>query len=260
MEKQALVEGRFYAYRESGALGTPFLKIKLLEKVTGRPKVKVRFENGPYPGLEEYALTRRLVVPWGDRKALVRDEERLEQLQEHARRSGRNVALAEAVANVLASSGEPSAWAEWDGVSMPEDELERIARRAGLEKPVVELHPLAFCDRRGDLHLPLEAGEALARAFAAAEPETVLMAIRDDEEELRLSGNVPGQRYTHDILRERLPGFAIARQWAGFDRELEQLQKEIGRLRMLVTSAAYELRAKGADREYRRLLRALDGG
>jgi hypothetical protein len=31
-----------------------------------------------------------------------------------------------------------------------------------------------------------------------------------------------------------LPGFAIARQWAGFDREVEQLQKEIARLRGLV--------------------------
>lgn len=205
-------------------------------------------------------LTRRLVVPWGDRKALLRDEERLRRLDEHARDAGRNAALAEAVATVLASSGEPSAWAEWDGLSMPEDELERIAHRAGLEKPPVELHPLAFCDRRGDLHLPLEAGEALARAFATAEPETVLMAIQDREEELRLSGNVPGQRYMHDILRDHLPGFAIVRQWAGFDQELEQLQKEIGRLRGLVSSAAYELRARGAEREYRRLLRALDGG
>jgi hypothetical protein len=106
----------------------------------------------------------------------------------------------------------------------------------------------------------LEAGEVIARAFAATEPQTVLMAIQDREEELRLSGNVPGQRYMHDILREHLPGFAIARQWAGLDRELEQLQKEIGRLRGLVSSAAYELRARGAEREYRRLVRALDGG
>jgi hypothetical protein len=86
------------------------------------------------------------------------------------------------------------------------------------------------------------------------------MVIQDEEEQLRLSGNVPGQRYMHDVLRSHLPGFAIARQWAGFDQELEQLQKEVGRLRGLVSSAAYELRARGAEGEYRRLLRALDGG
>lgn len=51
MEKHALVEGRFYAYRESAALGTPFLKIRLLEKVAGRPKVKIRFETAHTPGL-----------------------------------------------------------------------------------------------------------------------------------------------------------------------------------------------------------------
>ncbi len=228
MDKNALQEGRFYAYREKTSVGTPFLKVKLLEKLAGRPKVKIRFEDGPYPGLEEYVLTRRLVVPWGERKALLRDEERLQRLDEHARDVGRNAALGEAVATVLASSGEPSAWAEWDGLCMPEDELERIAHRAGLEKAVTELHPLAFRDRRGEVHLPLEAGELLARAFAAAEPETVLMAIQDREGELRLSGNVPGQRYMHDILRSHLPGFAIARQWAGFDRGSTSFRKRSG--------------------------------
>jgi hypothetical protein len=57
-----------------------------------------------------------------------------------------------------------------------------------------------------------------------------------------------------------LPGFAIARQWAGFEQKSEQLQKEIARLRGLVSTAAYDLRAIGADSKCRRLLRALDGG
>jgi hypothetical protein len=57
-----------------------------------------------------------------------------------------------------------------------------------------------------------------------------------------------------------LGGRALARQWAGFEQEVEQLKKEIGRLRQLITRAAYELRDAGADRKSRRLLRALDGG
>jgi hypothetical protein len=89
---------------------------------------------------------------------------------------------------------------------------------AGLSDPVVNMHPLAFRNRQGDVHLPLEPAEAIARAFAAAEPETVLMAIQDREEELRIAGGVPGQRYMHDILRGHMPGFAIARHWAGFDK------------------------------------------
>jgi hypothetical protein len=47
---------------------------------------------------------------------------------------------------------------------------------------------------------------------------------------------------------------------AGFDQEVEQLRKEIGRLRALVSSASYELRNAGAESKSRRLLRALDGG
>jgi hypothetical protein len=54
---------------------------------------------------------------------------------------------------------------------MCEEELERIMRRAGLEGEPTSLHHLAFRDRFGEVHLPLDGAEPLARAFAAAEPE-----------------------------------------------------------------------------------------
>jgi hypothetical protein len=141
---------------------------------------------------------------------------------------------------------------------MPEAELERIIGRAGLKKEAVDLHPFAFCDRLADVHLPVEAAEALARAFAAAEPEMVLMCI-EDQEELKLRGNAPGERYLHDLLRQDAPGFALARQWAGFEREVEQLQQEIRRLRQLLSMAAYDLDAAGEEWKARRLRRALEG-
>jgi hypothetical protein len=74
---------------------------------------------------------------------------------------------------------------------MPSDELQRIVDRAGLAEQPTDLHPLGFVDRHGDVHLPLDGAERLARAFAAAEPENVLMYIDDREEELRRGGNVP---------------------------------------------------------------------
>jgi hypothetical protein len=49
-----------------------------------------------------------------------------------------------------------------------------------------------YRDRHGDGHLPLDATVALARAFAAAEPQTVVSYLDDSEEELRLKGNQPG--------------------------------------------------------------------
>jgi hypothetical protein len=51
MEKYALTEGRLYAYREKTSPGTLFLKVKLIEKVAGRPTSKSVSRKGPIPGL-----------------------------------------------------------------------------------------------------------------------------------------------------------------------------------------------------------------
>jgi hypothetical protein len=253
MQIGELVEGRYYAFRARRS--EQLLKVKLLTKVGRRGHVKVRYEDGPHPGLEEYVQTRQLVVPWGERKALLRDEERMERL---SRAVKRDAAREEAISSVLAASGEPSA-GMGDWLAMPEEEIQRICDRAGLSEHPAELHPLGFVDRHGEVHLPLEGAERLARAFAAAEPENVLMYIDDHEEQLKRLGYVPGDRYLHDLLRQYQPGWALARQWSGFEREVEELQKEIARLRSLVARAASELREAGAESRSRRLLRALDG-
>jgi hypothetical protein len=221
-------------------------------------KVKIRFEDGPHPGLEEYASTRQLVVPWGQRKAVLRDERLAAALYDYSRGRG-DKALGEAASAVLESTGEPGAGATGDGTMMSEAELQRICDRAGLTSAPQDLHPLAYRDRRGDVHLPLDAVIELARAFAAAEPQTVIGYLDDCEEELRLRGNIPGERWWHEYLREKAPGFALARQWAGLEQEAEMLRKEIARLRSLVSRAASELRVAGAERKAHTLLRALDG-
>lgn len=63
----------------------------------------------------------------------------------------------------------------------------------------------------------------------------------------------------HEYLRERSPGFALARQWAGLEQEAELLRKEISRLRTLVSTAASDLKAAGQERKGQHLLRALEG-
>lgn len=219
MQTSELVEGRLYAFRERRS--GPLEKVKLVAKVGRRGHIKIRYEEGDHPGLEEYVQTRQLVVQWGEVRTLLRDEERLERVRSAVTRDS---AREEAVSSVLAASGEPSAYCgEW--LSMPEDELQRIIDRAGLGNLPKELHALAFIDRHGEVHVPLDGAERLARAFAAAEPQNVLMYIDDHEEELRRRGNVPGDRYLHDLLRQYQPGWALARQWAGFDRAVEELQK-----------------------------------
>jgi hypothetical protein len=109
VEGAYLIEGRLYGFREyPQRAGSPLLKVKLLAKVGRRGHVKVRYEDGPHPGLEEYVKTRQIIIPWSDRRAFLRDEERRAKLDEHAK-SIRPGAIVDAVATILGSTGEPSA-------------------------------------------------------------------------------------------------------------------------------------------------------
>jgi hypothetical protein len=258
MEGHQLQIGRRYAYREKRGPCYPILKVKLLDKVGRKGKIKIRFEDGPHPGLEEYVSTRQLVVAWGKRHEVLRDEKLAAALDAYAAEAA-DAALGEAARAVLESTGEPSAGAAATGTTMSESELQRIIDRAGLKSSPVDLHPLAYRDRHGDVHLPLDAAAELARAFAAAESTTVVGYLDDQVEEMRLRGNEPGERWWHSYLRENAPGFAIARQWAGLEQEAETLRKEIARLRSLVSSAAHELQVAGAKAKAQRLIRALEG-
>ena len=58
--------------------------------------------------------------------------------------------------------------------------------------------------------------------------------LDDQEEELRLRGNVPSDGWWHGYLREQAPGYALARRWAGIEQEAAALRAEIARLRLLV--------------------------
>jgi hypothetical protein len=71
METESLVVGHRYAFREKRGIGQPMLKVKLLDIVGRGGKVKVQYEDGPHPGLEEYVSTRQLIVPWGERQAFL---------------------------------------------------------------------------------------------------------------------------------------------------------------------------------------------
>lgn len=60
-----------------------------------------------------------------------------------------------------------------------------------------------YRDRGGSIHLPLDAVIAVARAFAAAEQQTLVRYLDDDEE---LRPNCRGERWYHQYLRKRSVG------------------------------------------------------
>jgi hypothetical protein len=66
IEGAGLEVGRLYAHRENRRGKSEMVKVKLLAKVGRGGKVKIRFEEGPHPGLEEYIRTANLIVAWGE--------------------------------------------------------------------------------------------------------------------------------------------------------------------------------------------------
>lgn len=181
MQGSEMTIGKRYAMGLRVSPGEPLIKVQLLDKGGRRSMVKVRHLSEPHEGLEEYVKTRQIVVPWGERKAFLRDEERMQQLRALPRPPGVH-ARAEAVYTVLASTGYPDAYVDDDGyVDMEAEELRQIALRASIDPALENLHPAAFVDRHGGMHLPLEPAEQLARAFAAAEPQLVLLYIDYEE-------------------------------------------------------------------------------
>ena len=259
MQHSQIEVGRKYAMRVKVSAGQPLLQVQVLEKTGRGSQVKVRRLSEPHSGLEEYVKTRQLIVPWGERQTLLRDEEWARAFDEA--RPRRNQALAGAIETVMYSTGYNDASADDDGtIHMRAEELREIARLAGLPQKLEDLDPLAYVDRDGYMHLPIEVAEKLAHAYASAEPEMVLMYIEDEENEDRARGFEPGERFYHDWLREHMPGYALARYWAGHEQEIAFLRKEIERLRQVVDSAADALVKAGAEQEGWRVRRALNEG
>ncbi|HEX5493461.1 MAG TPA: hypothetical protein VFX70_02655 [Mycobacteriales bacterium] len=163
--------------------------------------------------------------------------------------------VADAISEVLTATGEEGGFiSTW---SLDPDKARRLWDRAGLEGEPDD-HPLAFIDRKGVPHVPYETTLSFAQAFAAAEPESVLLHIQEWEDRLRAEGYEPGNRHSHEFLRTKRPAHVLARQWAG-RAEVTMLQEENDRLRRLVHQAILALTHAGDESAARRIGRGLRG-
>lgn len=254
---QIEIDGK-YAMRERVSPGEPLIEVQVLEKIGHNRQLRVRRLCEPHAGLEEFVQSRQLLAPWSDHQALLedeRDQQRFKKGQGLAHQ-----ALAGAIETVMAATGYDDGWADADGtVHMQAVELRQLARLAGLPEQLEKLSDEVYVDRFGEMHLPVAVAEQLAHAYAAAEPEIVLLYIEDEESEYKAKGYDPGTRHYHQMLREKTPGFALARYWAGHEAEVAQLRAEVERLRRAVRAIADELEKSGHEREGWRLRRALDG-
>ncbi|MGE3075144.1 MAG: hypothetical protein AB7N24_15425 [Dehalococcoidia bacterium] len=233
-------------------------RVVVVEKLDRNKQVKVRHLEGEQEGMEEFISFRNVVVAWKARKRFLRNEEKLRTIRELS--SGADPVVREAVQAVFGAAGEHSAFVHSDGhFSADVAAVERLAARAGIEGPWKQLDSCAFVDDNGWAQLGFAAAHRLAIELAKREPDTITIEVESREEELRAGGYAMGERWQHEWLRDQRPAFALMRQWAGFSRDLDRLQKEIERLRGLAYGASLDLERAGKQREARRLQRALDG-
>lgn len=254
--------GKVYGVREGRAslADRPVHKVKVIAKLEERKRPKVRYLEGEREGLEEFVRTSQFLAKWADVKRVLRDEAKLEKLRS-ANDAIVNDVVWEAISAVIFSTGDDVIvpMESPHRIEIPTCETERIEERFKLE-PLASSHGAAFVDRKGMLHLPFEVAESVAKHIASREPEAVLLYIQQHEDELLAAGYQPGMRHRHSLLRDYQPAYALARQWAGFQGEVELLTRELERLRGILIQTAWTLKQNGADSEARRLERALMGG
>lgn len=256
MRKSDLVAGRLYALRVRGRVSEdePFVRVRFDGRVH-MDQVHVRYESSDLAGLEEWVRTRHLAARWGDRKALLQDEERMAHLRTVSAETGDRV-VEEAISAVFTASGEYGGFIRlW--VTDPEP-AQRLWDRARLSGNPLDHHQANFVNRHGVWHLTFQTAQHAAEAFAAAEPEAVDLYLRGWEDELRATGFMPGNRHRHELLREWAPPHALARAWSQ-KPIAATAEREVQRLRDLVQEASRLLRARGHDSDAARIERGLNG-
>jgi hypothetical protein len=244
--------GQDYGYRDHPKRRDELQRVKVLEKV--RAKWKVEWVE-PNPGLQDYVKSVQLVVPWGKRRAFLKDEENWDLLVEACSRSwpGHDHPLSEAVDLIIDSTGEPGICVGNHGeLTSRADTLGRVLQRSNLE---LVLEKPAFRGSDGELRLPFDSAVTLARAFAAAEPQTVLLEVETSERRYEQEAREIGNWHFVPLVQRWRAGWALCRQWAGFDEGLAQRDREIERLRRIIDDFGHELRRSGQDELAARLQR-----
>jgi hypothetical protein len=258
MESKDIVPGKEYAPREASVEGGEFQYVRAIERVRGS-KWRVEWIE-PNPGLVDYAKSIAFICPWSERKKVAKDERNAARLKEEIAKSwpGEYHPLDNAVNAVLDSTGEDLI--VYRGIlSGPLDMFERVAARAGLQwSDGVN----SYTDRYGKCHHSWNKALELAKAFAAAEPHTVLLHIDIKERNLEIEAAEPGYSYLLSLLEEYRAAWAIVRQWASFDADKQRLHEEIKRLRDLLDQTVWKLRTSKdePERVANWLSRAIKGG
>ncbi len=182
-------EGRRFAYRERAH--TPGDSVRPVELVKEGPprsqKVKVRWLDGEYEGLEEWVPKVRLVVPWDQKEALLEDERRMFAALE-ASGDVYDTTTYKAVETVFFAIPQEAGAEVWFGMKAIErellsiDDLDAAATRLGLDAEGLLSEPHSYVDRFGEYRAPFGVAVKVAKHCCEMFSREVLRHLRAEEE------------------------------------------------------------------------------
>jgi hypothetical protein len=258
MQKAGIKVGEEYVLRDPRKPDAPVQRVRILQHVRGK-KWKAEWIE-PNPGLADYVEAKDILIRWKDRKPFLRDEQSERQLRAEVQRQGyvEDSPVANALHEVFESIGEKDISFYRGMLEGSPEALDRLKERAKVDRE--KTWPLAYVDRHGTVHLPLDAAIGLAKAFCAAEPMPVLTSIESTEREWSMEAGRPGGEHLVSLLNEYRASWALIRQWTGHDPAIAQREAQIQRLERLVWDAIYALQKAGLDKEAHRLRQAVPRG
>lgn len=254
MEKSEIIPGAHYAFRERRIPNTPVQHVKAVKHIRGN-KWKVQWIE-PSPGLVDYAVSWQLVAPWGERHALLKEEESRARIEEYNKQQGYDAGspVTKALEEVLDSFGENL---ELNNGSLrgEQDAIRRIKFRIGMDGD--RRSSCSYADRRGLEWLPYDEALEIAKKFCATEPQAVLAGIEACENDWTTQVRSGGNMHLKPLLNEYQAAWAIVRQWTGHDPAVAAREARMQQLERLVWDAVYALQKAGLDLEADRLRRKL---
>lgn len=249
MQKADIAIGEEYGFRETRKGDAPLQRVRILQHARGK-KWKAEWIE-PNPGLVDYVEAQHLVVRWTDSAAFIADEKAAKRLLDDNERNGYedDSPLADALYTVFDGAGDQVRFYRGN-LNGPPDALERVRRRARVEaSPRTELE---YVDRNGVVHLAFSEALALAKAFCAAEPSTMLTYIEPSERKWTRDVATGSDESRVELLSKYRAAWALVRQWTAQDPSAT-LRLEVERLQRLVLDAVYALQRAGLDQVAHRL-------
>ena len=247
-------------------------------------KVRVRWLDGEYEGLEEWVPKIRLVAPWDEADTLLHDEFRMLKAVEVSEDAFDKM-IWEAAGEVLGALSERSTSQEevFFGNKAAEEkllvvqDLKAAALRLGLDEEKMLAEPHAFVDRSGWYKAPFRTAVKVAKHCCQRFPREVLKRIRKEENESRrelISGgpapsypwwmdSAPYRERAEARLEEMKPVHNLIRKWCGQEdpeefKQIFALREEVDRLRKLAQETVGWLKDSGHPVKAGLLRRELD--